>query len=133
MYNAGPHYVERGGAMYTGYLTIPITPATVSGWSNANKPITGWTAIDLSSAGVPAAARGVFIRISGQPSSSANQNHFIGFGPDGANTSILIRAATTIYQDALGFVPCNGSGQIYYTVSGQQFNSCFLVVSGYIV
>lgn len=137
IYNTGQHFVERGGTAYQGYVEVPLlVPQIVTGWNGSNKGVIGWTAIDLSSAGVPSAAKGVNIRISGQPSGAVNQNHFFGFSGDNsasAVASVLIRAAQSVYQDCLGPVACNASGQIYYTVVGQQFNNCYLVICGYLI
>jgi len=120
---------------------IPLTtPLTSTSWDGASFSTTPKTLIDLSSVfSVPAGVKAILARISARDSASAGtQNLYFALAPNDATLSHALAVKpsglTNDYvADAVGIVPCDANGDVYYQIkaSGTNTMDCWFQIWGY--
>jgi hypothetical protein len=104
------------------YLTTALTSTS---WDGDSKTSGNNGTIDLSAVfGVPAGVKAVLVRLSAR--SATPSTSYALLGPSSAQNDALVsrvQVANT-WQDSSGVVPCNASGDIYFTCGG----TCDIVI-----
>jgi len=120
--------------------TFLTTPLTSTAWDGDSYSTTSKTKIDLSAVfGAPAGVKAILARISARDSASAGtQSLYFGISPNDVSVSIALAVKpsglTNDYvADAVGIVPCDANGDVYYQInaSGTNTMDCWFEIWGY--
>ena len=120
--------------------TFLTTPLTSTAWDGDARSTTAKTKIDLSAVfGAPAGVKAILARISARDSASAGtQSLYFALSPNDAALShamaVKPSGLTNDYvADAVGIVPCDANGDVYYQIkaSGTNTMDCWFQIWGY--
>jgi hypothetical protein len=108
-------YVDGLSVAPMHYLTTPLTSTS---WDGDSKTSANNGTIDLSAVfGVPAGVTAVLVRLSAR-STSVTDYGLLGPSSGQPNALVARTQVANIYIDTMGIVPCDGSGDMYFTASG---------------
>ena len=119
---------------------VPLTtPLTSTSWDGDAKSTTAKTKIDLSVVfGVPAKAKGIFVRLTARDSGSSAGYCQLALSPNATAGSVAVQAylqgvPNDVYVSANGVVPCDANGDVYYQIasSGTGTLDAFIEIWGY--
>ena len=122
------------------YFVPLTTPLTSTSWDGDARSTTDKTLIDLSEVfGVPAGVKAILARISARDSASAGtQSLYFALSPNDTTLShamaVKPSGLTNDYvADAVGIVPCDANGDVYYQInaSGTNTMDCWFEIWGY--
>ena len=116
-----------------------VTPLTSTSWDGDAFSTTAKTKIDLSVVfGVPAGAKGIFVRLVARDSGSASGYCQLSLSPNATADSVAAQAylqgvPNDVYVSVNGIVPCDVNGDVYYQIaaSGTGTLDAFIEIWGY--
>jgi hypothetical protein len=100
-----------------------VTPLTSTAWDGDAFSTTAKTKIDLSVVfGVPAGAKGIFVRLVARDSGSSAGYCQFSLSPNATAGSVAAQAylqgiQNDVYVSANGVVPCDENGDVYYQIA----------------
>lgn len=114
-------------------------PLTSTAWDGDARSTTAKTKIDLSVVfGVPAGAKGIFVRLVARDSGSSAGYCQFALSPNATANSVAAQAylqgvPNDVYVSVNGVVPCDANGDIYYQIvaSGTGTLDAFIEIWGY--
>ena len=119
---------------------VPLTtPLTSTSWDGDAFSTTAKTKIDLSVVfGVPAGAKGIFVRLVARDSGSSAGYCQFGLSPNATAGSVAAQAylqgiQNDVYVSVNGVVPCDENGDVYYQIvaSGTGTLNAIIEIWGY--
>ena len=118
------------------FLTSPLTSTA---WDGDAFSTTAKTKIDLSVVfGVPAGAKGIFVRLVARDSGSSAGYCQFGLSPNATAGSVAAQAylqgiQNDVYVSVNGIVPCDENGDVYYQIvaSGTGTLDAIIEIWGY--
>lgn len=131
----GTTQVYRGGAYRTGYLYVPVTEIAPAAWNGVTPPSQGWVTLTSSPWSLPTGIKAVEVQLIVDPGSNSGSCGI----KDGNSKSIIYMSTNEELvvngpiNRRLGKVQCNGSGQIYWEVSGLSDATIYLRLYGYYI
>jgi len=119
---------------------VPLTtPLTSTAWDGDAFSTTAKTKIDLSEVfGVPAGAKGIFVRLVARDSGSSAGYCQLALSPNDTAGSVATQAylqgiQNDVYVSVNGVVPCDENGDVYYQIvaSGTGTLDAIIEIWGY--
>jgi hypothetical protein len=115
------------------------TPLTSTAWDGDSFSTTAKTKIDLSVVfGVPAGAKGIFVRLVARDSGSSAGYCQLSLSPNATADSVAVQAylqgvPNDVYVPVNGVVPCDENGDVYYQIvaSGTGTLDAIIEIWGY--
>ena len=115
--------VERLRVKESGRFIALTTPLTSTSWDGDAFSTTAKTKIDLSVVfGVPAGAKGIFVRLAARDSGSSAGYCQLALSPNDTAGSVATQAylqgiQNDVYVSVNGVVPCDENGDVYYQIA----------------
>jgi hypothetical protein len=123
----------RGGTTYTAYAYVPLASSlTNTSWDGDAKN-TGTYTLTPANFGYPATAKAVVVRLAARWASANDGYAFYARNATAGPTANCKALVANFYDEAVGTVSCNASGEFVVIVAGANASNVVVEVVGYFI